>query len=78
MDANRGKMHLQYDLINLRLNVYDYDEWYKEGLDDSTVKDKKKELDDKPRLEGDEEVKEGKGLEVLFPNKLLTKLPRYY
>ena len=35
-------MHLQYDLINLRLDVYDYDEWYKEGLDDSTVKDKKK------------------------------------
>ena len=26
-------------------------------------------------LEGDEEVKEGKGLEVLTPNKVLTRLP---
>ena len=28
-----------------------------------------------PPLEGDEEVKEGKGLKILTPNKLLT---RYY
>ena len=26
-------------------------------------------------LEGDEEVKEGKGLRILTPNKLLTRLP---
>ena len=26
-------------------------------------------------LEGDEEVKEGKGLKFLTPNKLLTRLP---
>ena len=46
-------------------NVYDYYEWYKE-----------KELDDLPPLEGDkEEVKEGKGLKILTPNKLLTRLP---
>ena len=28
-----------------------------------------------PPLEGDEEVKEGKGLKVLTPNKLLTRRP---
>ena len=28
-----------------------------------------------PPLEGDEEVKEGKGLKILTPNKLLTRLP---
>ena len=33
------------------------------------------ELDDMPPLEVDEEVKEGKGLKILTPNKLLTRLP---
>ena len=28
-----------------------------------------------PALESDEEVKEGKGLKILTPNKLLTRLP---
>ena len=28
-----------------------------------------------PPLESDEEVKEGKGLKILTPNKLFTKLP---
>ena len=28
-----------------------------------------------PTLEGDEEVKEGKGLKILTPNKLLTRFP---
>ena len=28
-----------------------------------------------PPLEGDEEVKKGKGLKLLTPNKLLTRLP---
>ena len=28
-----------------------------------------------PPLKGDEEVKEGKGLKILTPNKLLTRLP---
>ena len=37
--------------------------------------DDEEELDDLPPLEGDEEVKEGKGLKTLSPNKLLTKLP---
>ena len=51
-------------------------------------RDVKEELDDLPPLEGDEEkyyripsmpfskvVKEGKGLKILAPNKLLTRLP---
>ena len=28
-----------------------------------------------PQLEGDEEVKEGKGLKFLIPKKLLTRFP---
>ena len=35
-----------------------------------------KDLSDMPSLEGNkEEVKEGKGLKALTPNKLLTRLP---
>ena len=32
-------------------------------------------MSDKPLLEGDEEVKGGKRLEILVPDKLLTILP---
>ena len=35
----------------------------------------KKNLSDMPPLEDDEEVKEEKGINVLTPNKLLTRLP---
>ena len=38
--------------------------------------DDEEELDDLPPLERDEEeVEEGKGLKILTPNKLLTRLP---
>ena len=39
--------------------------------------DKKESVDlsDMPPLEGDEKLKEGKGLKNLTPNKLLTRLP---
>ena len=40
-----------------------------DGLDDE------EKLDDMPPLEGDEELKEGKVLKILTPNKLLTGLP---
>ena len=33
------------------------------------------DLSDMPPLEDDEKVKEGKGLKLLTPNKLLTRLP---
>ena len=37
---------------------------------------KEKKLLDLPSLEGDEEqVKEGKGLKIVSPNKLLTRFP---
>ena len=50
--------------------MYDYDEWFiEEELDDE------EELDGMAPPEGDEEVKEGKGLKILTPNKLLTRLP---
>ena len=42
-------------------------EYYKERSFDE------KELDDPPPLEGDKEVKEGKWLKRLAPNKLLTR-----
>ena len=35
----------------------------------------KKELDILLPLEGDEKVKEGKGWDILTPNKLLSRLP---
>ena len=33
------------------------------------------DIPDMPPLEGDEKVKEGKGLKILIPNKLLTRFP---
>ena len=42
---------------------------------DSTDEEESVYLSDMPSLEGDEEVKEGKGLKILTPNKLLTRLP---
>ena len=59
----------KYDLIELLLGGYDYGEWSEnnEELTDVPLM---------PSLEGDEEeVKEGKGLKLLTPNKLLTRLP---
>ena len=37
-------------------------------------KEKSVDLSDIPPLEGDEEVKEGKGLKILISDKLLTRL----
>ena len=33
------------------------------------------DISDMPSLEGNEEVREGKGVKILTPNKLLTRLP---
>ena len=41
---------------------------------DLIVKDDEEEFYDLPPLKGDEEVKEGKVLKILSPNKLLTRL----
>ena len=45
-----------------------------ENLEESTDKEESIDLYDMPLLEGDEEVKEVKGLKILTPNKLLTRL----
>ena len=42
---------------------------------ESTDEEESVYLSDMPPLEGDEEVKEGKGLKILTPNKLLPRLP---
>ena len=68
-DAKRYNLHQKFKPRNLKLKDYDYDEWFtEEELDDE------EKLDDLPPLEGDEQVKEGKGLKVLTPNNLLTRL----
>ena len=65
--------------INLRIKGYDYNEFHKEISDDdfdACDSDEFIDISDMPPLEGDdEEVKEGKGLNILTPNKLLIKLP---
>ena len=44
--------------------------------EESNDKKESVDLSDMPALEGDgEEVQEGKGLKILTPNKLLTRLP---
>ena len=59
-------MYSKYDPTNLILDVYDYSEWYKEESHD---------LSTMQQLEGDEEeVEEGKGIKILTPNELLTRL----
>ena len=47
-----------------------------ENEENSIDKEESEDLTDMRPLEGDEEeVKEGKGLKILTPNKLLTRLP---
>ena len=72
LDATRSKMDSKYNPINVTLDEYDYKEWYKEGSDDSTVKDDEEESYDLPQLKSDEEVKERKGLKILTSNKLFN------
>ena len=76
----------KYDPISLFLETYDYDAWFenKESTDIRKKRDKEESTDrtrksDKEQyvdlsvmlpLEANEEVKEGKGLNILTPNKL--------
>ena len=70
----------KYDLNNLFLETHSYDKRFENAaLDDATSRKSDKEesvdLSDMPPLEGEEEeLKEGKRLEILTPNKLLTRL----
>ena len=65
---------MQKEVIdNLIFKTFDYDGWFtKEELDDE---EESVDLSHMRPLEGDEEVKEGKGSKMLAPNKLLTRLP---
>ena len=72
-DATKRKLGYKYDPRRLFLEGYDYS--VRSGSkDEFTDKEESADLSDIPRLEGDEEVKEGKGLKILTPNKLLTRL----
>ena len=75
----KSKLGNKYDPVNLFLETYNYEDWFKnEESADTTRKSDKDEpvdLSDMPPLEGDEEVKEGKGLKILTLNKLLTRRP---
>ena len=62
-EDERSKMDPKYYPTNFTFDVYDYEEWYKEKLDDLTVKGDK------------EEVKEEAGMKILTSNKLLSRLP---
>ena len=70
-DAKKNKLDQEFKPINLKLKDYDYGGWFtEEELDDE------EKLDELPPLEGnEEEVKEGKGLKILTPNKLLIRFP---
>ena len=90
-DNRKRKLGNKYDPINLLLKAYDYGVWFEnEELINTIRKSDEEELTDKiwksnngdpavlldmSPLKVDEEVKEGKGLKILTPNKLLTKLP---
>ena len=69
----------KYDPEKLFLEGYDYSMWSEnknESTDKEELTDKEESIDvcDMPTLEGDKEVKEGKGLKILTPNKLLTRI----
>ena len=63
------KMHLKCNPTKLKMDTYDYTTWFikeEESADISSMS----------ILEGDKEnVKEGKRLEILFPNKPLITAP---
>ena len=76
-NVKKRKLGNKYDSINLFLKAYNYYVWFEsEELSDTTETDEKStDLPPMPPLEGDEVVKERKGLKILIPNKLVTRLP---
>ena len=63
------------NIIHLRKKVKKKEETITERVKLRRQKANDEDLSDMPPLEGDEEVKEGKGLKILTPNKLLTRFP---
>ena len=78
----KEKLGYNFILINLKIKGYDYGELYNETSDedyddyDDFEEEEYINLSDMSPWERDEEeVKEGKELKLLTPNKLLTRLP---
>ena len=77
-------MNRKYEPEKLFLEAYNYNSWYEKeestvreestNEEESTDTEKSVDLSYMPSLEGNEQVKEGKGLKRLTPNKLLTRL----
>ena len=68
-DARKNKMNRKYNPKTIFISNYDYSLW----LENEELTDKEESSDVPPisLLEGNEEKKEGKGLKILTPNKLL-------
>ena len=86
----KKEMDKKFDPSILFLKPYKYNEWYKKDEEKSKSQPKgtiaeivklrrqksdDEDLSDMPPQERDEELKEGKGLKVLTPKKILTRLP---
>ena len=69
----RKNIDLKYDPNSLFLKTYNYDPWFEN--EESTNRKESVVLSHIPLLEVDK-VKEEKGLKILTPNKLLTRLPK--
>ena len=64
-DNKKSKLGNKYDPANLfLLDIYNYDAWFKNQKSTDATRKNDKEKFDMPPLEGDEEVKEGKGLKI--------------
>ena len=62
-----------YDPKSLSPKRYDYNV-LSENKEESADKEKSVDLSDMPPPEGDEEVRKEKGIKILTPNKVLTRL----
>ena len=62
-----------YDPKSFSPKRYDYNV-LSENKEESADKEKSVDLSDMPPPEGDEEVRKGKGIKFLTPNKVLTRL----
>ena len=72
----KEKLDFKFMPINLNINGNDCNQFYKKISGDDYDFDVFIDISGIPPLEGDEEeVKERKGLQILTPNKLLTRLP---
>ena len=73
-DAKKRTFGKKYDPENLFLEEHDYS-LRSENKEESTDKEESIDFSDMPPQGGDEEeVREGKGIQILTPNKLLTRL----